>query len=54
MLNRVFICKIYYLCARLVLFTYSSERIKRESGEIPEQSRCCEAPFKLFGKCPYH
>ena len=31
-----------YLCRALVRDLYSKESIKRESGENPEQSRCCE------------
>ena len=31
-----------YLCRALVRDLYSKESIKRESGENPEQSRCCK------------
>lgn len=38
-----------YLCQRFVPVLYSEVRMKRESGENPEQSRCCE--FHIRG---YH
>ena len=35
-----------YLCPlNWCLLFWSRQRMKRESGANPEQSRCCEAPF---------
>ncbi len=39
---------LLYLCLELVLHELPFMQIKRESGENPGQSRCCETSFNTL------